>query len=89
MGFSDLFNKAASFKKVFRYPSNVTPNRVWMKQTPSRTDVYSNNKGESAHSHSVQNRYSHDYSRTKGGNVVTNKPSGGGGCCSKCGRPRG
>lgn len=88
MAWSKIFNKAASWRHVFRFPKNVTPNRVWMKQTPTRTDIYSTNKGESAHSHSVLNRGEHHYSRTQGGTEVLNVPSGGG-CCPKCGRPRG
>ena len=88
MSFTSIFNKATSFRKMFRYPSNVTPNRVVLKQTPSRTDVYATTKGSKNHSHTVVKDKAVVYSRTQGGNVITNKPSGGG-CCPNCGRARG
>lgn len=87
MSFTSFFNKAASFRKMFRYPSNVTPNRVVLKQTPSRTDVHATTKGSKSHSHTVVKDAKVVYSRTQGGNVITNKPSGG--CCPNCGRVRG
>jgi hypothetical protein len=87
MAFSSLFNKAASWSHLFRFPSNMKPNRVKMVQTPSRTDVFHTSKRTSTHGHSVIKGSSLDYSRTQGGNVVVNKPSGGGVCT--CGRSKG
>lgn len=90
MSFSKAFNKSASWRKIFRFPKNVRPNRVKMIQTPSRTDIFHTSKGDSDHGHSVINRGELDYSRTQGGNVVKDKPrKKSGGTCPNCGRPRG
>ena len=89
MSFTDFFNKSASWRKVFRFPANWKPNRVTMRQTPSRTDVFHTSKGDKSHGHSVLNSGNLDYSRTQGGNVVKDVPRSGGGVCPKCGRPRG
>jgi hypothetical protein len=64
---------------TFRYPSNVTPNRVsFEKRADGKTTVYYTNKGDKAtgdkkaHGHSVRRADgSVEYARTRGGKKLS------------------